>query len=316
MLITLNGFAQTTLYVPEGVSGIGASSNNNVGVGTASPISKLTIRDINPVFTIESSDAGIFANDIVGKISVHTNESSINGIGEFASLRWISPSIWDHSINTNGELDFSIFLTDVENGVQDYKEVFRIVHTGDIGIGTTAPNAKLEVKTNESRLLRLTYNTNESPKLDFYGGESNINIRTTFGSNGASLSLGTVNKNRALTVHNGGFIGIWTENPEHHLDVLGRIRANEIYVDMEGVPDFVFDDKYNLKSLQEVEAYIRANKHLEGIPSAKEMEGKSNALGELNLKLLQKVEELTLYLIEQDKKIKHLENELETMKKQ
>jgi UDP-N-acetylglucosamine pyrophosphorylase len=69
------------------------------------------------------------------------------------------------------------------------------------------------------------------------------------------------------------------------------------------VPDYVFAEDYKLKSLQEVEDYIKENKHLPEIPSAKEIEKNGLMLAEMNMNLLKKMEEMTLYMIEQNKKI-------------
>jgi len=91
-------------------------------------------------------------------------------------------------------------------------------------------------------------------------------------------------------------------NTGYMLDVNGKARANEIVVNTTGA-DFVFEKEYKLRSLKEVEAFIKENKHLPDIPTAKHMVENGVSLGELNTKLLQKVEELTLHLIEKDKEL-------------
>lgn len=99
-----------------------------------------------------------------------------------------------------------------------------------------------------------------------------------------------------------GNVGIGTPSPENKLDVNGTIRAKEIKVET-GWADFVFLPSYKLKPLIEVEKYIKTNGHLEDIPSAEQVEKEGIKVGEMQAKLLQKIEELTLYTIEQNKKL-------------
>lgn len=106
----------------------------------------------------------------------------------------------------------------------------------------------------------------------------------------------------------GGRVGIGTTDPKAKLSVNGIIISSEIVVlaDISQYPDFVFSDDYKLRSLKEVEEYIENNSHLPDIPEADDVK-EGIALGEMNNKLLQKIEELTLYTIEQEKKIEKLE---------
>jgi hypothetical protein len=101
-----------------------------------------------------------------------------------------------------------------------------------------------------------------------------------------------------------GKVGIGTTVPDEKLTVKGKIHTQEVKVDMAGplVPDYVFAPDYDLKPLSEVAQYIKVNRHLPEIPSAKEIETNGLHLAEMNMKLLKKIEELTLYMMEQDKK--------------
>lgn len=106
-----------------------------------------------------------------------------------------------------------------------------------------------------------------------------------------------------------GKVGIGTSAPEAKLHVAGNIQATEIKVEAQ-TADFVFEPDYKLRSLDDVEAFVKANKHLPEIPSAKQMEEEGVDLAEMNKLLLQKVEELTLYTIIQEKELNKLkENE-------
>lgn len=109
-------------------------------------------------------------------------------------------------------------------------------------------------------------------------------------------------------------IGIGTQSPEHRLDVVGTVRAHEVRVNTLKTADFVFDKNYELPNLDSVKVFIDKNKHLPGIQSAKEMEKSGINVGAFQIDLLQKIEELTLHLIQatdrintQEQRIKELE---------
>ncbi|SKD07866.1 hypothetical protein SAMN05660461_3849 [Chitinophaga ginsengisegetis] len=121
------------------------------------------------------------------------------------------------------------------------------------------------------------------------------------------LSGGTTATNQKTLIITDAGVGIGTLTPQSELSVKGTITAQRVKVTQTGWADYVFHKNYQLPSLAEVEAYVRSNQHLEGIPSAAEVEKEGIDVGEMNKKLLAKVEELTLYLIEQNKKITALE---------
>jgi hypothetical protein len=100
-----------------------------------------------------------------------------------------------------------------------------------------------------------------------------------------------------------GNIGMGTFTPKEKLSVFGTVRAMEVKVESTGWPDYVFAKDYKIGTLDELEAYIKANKHLPEIPSAEVIEKEGLALGEMNKKLLKNLEELTLHLIEQNKQL-------------
>ncbi len=92
------------------------------------------------------------------------------------------------------------------------------------------------------------------------------------------------------------------------LSVRGTIKAEEIIVTKPGTADFVFEKNYKLRKLSEVELFINKNKHLPDVPSAKQMKAEGTSLTEMNKLLLQKIEELTLYTIKQEKALKEQSN--------
>lgn len=114
-----------------------------------------------------------------------------------------------------------------------------------------------------------------------------------------------------------GNVGIGTPNPDAKLTVKGTVHAEEVKVDLNvPAPDYVFEDTYNPISLEEIKGYISSEKHLPEIPSAKQMEANGIDLGDMNMKLLKKVEELTLYVIEQNEIIKQQQEAVELQSKE
>ncbi|OWK68860.1 hypothetical protein [Pedobacter sp. AJM] len=107
---------------------------------------------------------------------------------------------------------------------------------------------------------------------------------------------------RALFAEN---VGIGTATPTERLSVNGKIRAHEIKVETNNWPDYVFSTGYKRLSLPELKKFITQNRHLPGVPNARAVQQHGIDLGEMNRVLLQKIEELTLHLIEKDKQITH-----------
>ena len=115
--------------------------------------------------------------------------------------------------------------------------------------------------------------------------------------------------NYRLFLADNGNIGIKTNNPQAELAVNGTILAKEVRVTTNSTywPDYVFGNDYKLMSLSELEGYVNENRHLPGIPSASDVEEEGSVdLGAMNTLLLQKVEELTRYIIDLQKQIDEL----------
>jgi len=119
---------------------------------------------------------------------------------------------------------------------------------------------------------------------------------------------------RSYKYFNDSKIGIGTSSPEHRLDIVGTLRAHEILVNTQKTADFVFEPDYDLPNLDVVKEYVTKNKHLPGIQSAKEMEKEGINVGQFQIDLLQKIEELTLHLIEKNEEIKVLHSEVKDLK--
>ena len=111
-------------------------------------------------------------------------------------------------------------------------------------------------------------------------------------------------------------VGIGTTSPDYALDVAGTIRACEVKVNLNSgeCPDYVFADNYDLMSLDSLEQYVNKNKHLPKINPSETMESEGLNLKDINIKLLEKIEEISLYMIDMNKRVKLLENENKVLK--
>lgn len=119
--------------------------------------------------------------------------------------------------------------------------------------------------------------------------------------------------NIASSTHSAFAQTLTTANMISHVNLMlrndGLLQAKEVKVTLTGWPDYVFGEDYKLMSLGETEQYIKENGHLPGVPSAQEVEEEGLSLGEMNARLMQKVEELTLHVIELQKQIDELKKE-------
>lgn len=223
--------------------------------------------------------------------------------------------------------------------------------TGNVGIGTTGPlsgtnNPGLHISRGNHSTVMLgdpvnsdyggIVQTTDNKHRVFIGanlyddqtlgwknfssgvGGSGISIVADNGGWGTSINFYVsdqdVDTDTKMTIRGNGNVGIGTLSPQAKLAVNGNILAKEIKIKTDiSVPDYVFEPDYKIRSLSEIENYVKEHKHLPEIPSAKEIGEEGLDLAEMNLLLLKKVEELTLHLIEKDKIISEQQSALKQL---
>lgn len=200
-------------------------------------------------------------------------------------------------------------------------------NNGNVGVGTLSPSWKLDVRggvsisgrnpissvngfgnalqLRHSNNAAIVYNPGEDTELMF-GFHSNGNFY--WGSKTDSYKM-QLSKTGHLRVYNTMQVGS-RHISGYALSVDGKIATREVMVTVSGWPDYVFLPGYRLQSLDELDRYIHRNRHLPGIPKAGEVEANGVELGELNKKLLEKMEEMTLYVIDLHKRIAELEEKI------
>lgn len=195
---------------------------------------------------------------------------------------------------------------------------FKIAHNGNIGLGITNPEAKLHIDGS----IKLMGSNALEYYVSSYGDGFGHKIYGVDASNGRTDIRIAARKNTAtwtdiVTFIGDGRVGIGTMDPgEYKLAVEGAIGARKIKViNGPGWADYVFNKDYNLMSLASLEAFIQKNNHLPNIPSEQEVkENGGIELGEMNAKLLEKIEELTLYVITMNKAVEKLNKEVQELK--
>lgn len=192
---------------------------------------------------------------------------------------------------------------------------------GKVGINTTSPLQKLHVLDGNILISRSTPRELGSANGTIYFGDV-VDPNEPYGKwgieyvssadEGYGLNfwrpwfIGQGGGNNYLFLADSGNVGIGTNNPDAKLEVVGGIHAHSIRVSIgRGEwPDYVFGENYKLMNLKELDAYVKANKHLPGVPSVSEVEEQGDVdLGQMNAILLEKVEELTRYVIDLQKQI-------------
>jgi len=256
-----------------------------IGIGTISPIQKLDVSGNLAVGT----NYKIQLMDFPGHTSwidlpVDYNKATGIGSGGAGANAWIGYAGKDGHWFTNSMAGDICYRNS----------------NGRLLFGNTSGNATMSITSNNVSIGTTT----PDPTGAMLTVAGTIHAREIIVDSGGGSSQWTSNgSNISYT----GNVGIGTINPDQKLTVKGKIHAEEVIIDLAVPADYVFKSTYNLMPLNEVEQYVKTNSHLPEIPSASEITKNGLNMGEMQNKLLQKVEELTLYLIEQQKRIEQLE---------
>lgn len=249
-----------------------------------------------------------------------------DGLVHATSYSTLADNMGNHTATKNIDLNNNWIV----NGASGSGGIF-VSTIGNVGINTELPQQKLHVKDGNILISRLSNRPPGSTNGSLLFGDTittahpfgrwgieyldqdgvkGLNFWKTSDNIGGPLNYVLFlcsEENPSLK----GNVGIGTGTPTEKLTVNGKILAREVIVsnDIRTWPDYVFAPGYEMMSLTELEAYVNEHHHLPDVPSAEEVEEQGIGLGEMNAILLQKVEEMTLRMIEMEKRIQELESQ-------
>ncbi|MFQ6601780.1 hypothetical protein [Flavobacterium sp. C3NV] len=306
-------FTNAQIYTPDGTVQ-GPSNNNYVGVGTppehllhlhgSHGDSRILLHSYGGGSDATQADLMLWASEpglTYAGVGIGNNIHNFNNVN--GGLRLLNPARGGSYIRL---LDAAMSFNIVTSGGLD-TQVLAINTSGNIGIGTSSPNAKLDISDftpglGTAIMLAIGERGFNSSSYGFRFKTDNLTgLLSIFGVNAEVETTSLFSISRIT-----GNIGIGTINPTSKLTVAGNIASREVKVTVDAGADFVFENDYNLPSLESVDQFIKENKHLPEIASAKQMQKDGINLSEMNIKLLQKIEEMTLYMIEIKKEIELL----------
>ncbi|MEM8848140.1 MAG: hypothetical protein AAFY00_03855 [Bacteroidota bacterium] len=303
------------------------------------PVTDYSIKmNMNP----DTSRGWTWGIDGVVPIAGLNTQGNFQIAGYLNAHQYITVSkLGSYRVGLNGQNDgYIVGRNDaVEDKFRIHSNGNSFLNGGNVGIGTSSPSQKLEIfnpnlfNTNMEAQSQdhISFTSNTAGLGNFFGGLtwrvgsrrraaiSAVQEHTDSDHVGlAFFTRGTDGPGpmyESVRITRNGSMGIGTTIPDAKLTVKGNIHAEEVKVDLSVPgPDYVFKEDYDLKSLEEVQNYIRENGHLPNIPSAKDMEENGIQLGEMNMKLLEKIEELTLYILELKTEQKVLKRDNDALK--
>jgi hypothetical protein len=336
------------VFATKAVDRMWVDENGQVGIGTADPVSALTINGTNPYIELQNGGVNkgfLLANGNDLKIGTNSTNTTGNLVLQTKLLDRVT-------IDENGQVGIgttsptSILSINASNPILQLKNSgvdkgFVQVVNDDIKIGTNIGNetGKFVIRTDGTD--RFTLNSDGNATLGGTGGGGLLTTEGVFPgivmktSGITRLSVVAPGGNPEITGSGTGILRIRNNSDGIYMYGNGKISiggggavATGYVVSVEGKliatevtslpfgswPDYVFADNYNLRPLSEVKKFIELNKHLPNIPSACEIEKNGIQLGDMSKRLMEKVEELTLYILQLQEQVDELKKELPAKK--
>ena len=256
----------------------------------------------NPTYSINSAGT---ANTLTGGYTFAYTASGSPWNGAFMSFGGFN-NTYDCQVSTDyGPSGGNHISFRTRNGdAGTWNSWYEMWHSGNLNNSSSDFTAR-NINTSGIHVVSGTYSSLQGLYLGWNrsGSLGEVNFVSNIGSGFGGFTFDDTSDGltftRLMTILGSGNVGIGTANPDQKLTVKGTIHSQEVIVDMSVLPDYVFKPTYHLPTLAEVKAYIDQNHHLPEMPSANQVAKDGLSLGDMNAKLLKKVEELTLYLIEQ-----------------
>lgn len=284
----------------DGIERMRISSDGNVGIGTSNPTEKLSVQ-AGTGHAVDMSLRNFEGNPL---LTFAIDGTAMSHVNSYYGVTFNSQHSPFYSFNLAGN------------------EFFRIDGSGRVGIGTVGtPQATLHLVGGVQAQSgpSVIYDKGTADKqfyLSFYGNGNSQGFIGQPANVANRLDLGTGSANITMTLLDGN-VGIGTLTPQSKLAVNGTVCATKVRVSPTGCwADYVFDKGYKLRSLAEVEQYINQHHHLPEVPAAAEVEKNGLDVGDNQATLLKKIEELTLYVIEQNKKLESQQQQIDQLKKE